>query len=241
MILIKNNPELFSLALQLITDPTKRTQVLEAWGDYLSNIKCFEDAATTYLCCSSLEKALKAYRASNNWSGVLTIAGLMKLQKEDIMQMAHELCEELQTIGKPSEAAKIAFDYCNDVKNGINLLISAREWEEALRIALMHRQEDLISDVKIGAGECATVLLVEYEEGLEKIGKYLARYLAVRQRRLLFSAKLQVDDRSINELDDDTVSEASSNLSGMSAYTTGYELYVFFLCFCLFSSLNYCK
>ncbi|KAK9064148.1 hypothetical protein SSX86_018020 [Deinandra increscens subsp. villosa] len=219
--LIKNNPQLFSIALQLITDPTKKKQVLEAWGDQLSNTKCFEDAATTYLCCNNLEKALKSYRSSNNWGGVLSVAGLMKLQKEEIMQMAHELCEELQTIGKPSEAAKIAFDYCNDIKNGINLLISAREWEEALRIGLMHGIEDLLSDVKIGAVECGTSLIVEYEEGLEKIGKYLARYLAVRQRRLLLAAKLQADERSINELDDDAVSEASSSFSGMSAYTTG--------------------
>ncbi|KAI3731084.1 hypothetical protein L1987_62267 [Smallanthus sonchifolius] len=219
--LIKNNPQLFSIALELITDPTKKKQVFEAWGDHLSNIKCFEDAATTYLCCNNLEKALKSYRSSNNWGGVLTVAGLMKLSKEEIMQMAHELCEELQTIGKPSEAAKIAFDYCKDIKNGINLLISAREWEEALRIGLMHGNEDLISDVKTGAVECGASLIVEYEEGLEKIGKYLARYLAVRQRRLLLAAKLQAGERSINELDDDAVSEASSSFSGMSAYTTG--------------------
>ncbi|PWA76174.1 IKI3-like protein [Artemisia annua] len=219
--LMKNNPQLFPLGLQLLTDPIRRRQVCEAWGDHLSHIKCFEDAATTYLCCSSLEKALKAYRSSNNWGGVLTVAGLIKLGKEEIMQLAHDLCEELQTIGKPSEAAKIALDYCGDVKNGITLLITAREWEEALRIALMHRNEDLISDVKIGAGECATIMITEYEEGLEKIGKYLTRYLAVRQRRLLLAAKLQADERSINELDDDTVSEASSSFSGMSAYTTG--------------------
>ncbi|KAL8218167.1 hypothetical protein R6Q57_021540 [Mikania cordata] len=219
--LIISNPQLFSLALQLLTDPTKTKLVLEAWGDHLSNIKCFEDAATTYLCCNNLEKALKSYRSSNNWGGVLTVAGLMKLQKEDVMQMAHELCEELQTIGKPSEAAKIAFDYCNDIKNGINLLVTAREWEEALRIVLMHRNENLVLDVKIAAIECGNSLIVEYEEGLEKIGKYLARYLAVRQRRLLLAAKLQADERSINELDDDTVSEASSSFSGMSAYSTG--------------------
>lgn len=238
--LIKNNPELFSLALQLVNDPIRKKQVLEAWGDHLSNRKSFEDAATTYLCCSSLEKALKAYRSSNNWSGVLTVADLMNLQKEEIMQMAHELCEELQTIGKPSEAAKIAFDYCGDVKNGINLLISAREWEEALRVSFLHRREDLISDVKIGAVECGIVMIGEYEEGLEKVGKYLARYLAVRQRRLVMAAKLQTDEKSINELDDDAVSEASSSFSGMSAYTTGYDYelcgYIFV---CLFSLLNY--
>jgi elongator complex protein 1 len=70
--------------------------------------------------------------------------------------------------------------------------------------------------------DCARTLISEYKEGLEKVGKYLARYLAVRQRRLLLAAKLQSEERSMNDLDDDTVSEASSNFSGMSAYTTGY-------------------
>ncbi|XP_059666220.1 elongator complex protein 1 [Cornus florida] len=220
MNLMKNNPELFPLGLQLITDPAKKRQVLEAWGDHLSNIKCFEDAATTYICCSSLEKALKAYRACGNWREVLTVAGLIKLGKDEILQLAHELCEELQAIGKPGEAAKIALEYCRDVNNGINLLVSARDWEEALRIAFLHRRDDLISEVKNASIECAGTLIGEYEEGLEKVGKYLARYLAVRQRRLLLAAKLQSDER-INELDDDTASETSSSFSGMSAYTTG--------------------
>ncbi|GMP22931.1 hypothetical protein CsSME_00000724 [Camellia sinensis var. sinensis] len=221
MNLMKNNPELFPLGLQLITDLAKRGQVLEAWGDHLSNIKCFEDAAATYLCCTSLEKALKAYRACGNWSGVLTVAGLVRLGKGEVMQLAHELCEELQALGKPGEAAKIALEYCGDVNGGINLLVSARDWEEALRIAFMHRRDDLISEVKNASLECANILIGEYEEGLEKVGKYLARYLAVRQRRLLLAAKLQSEERSMNEFDDDTASETSSSFSGMSAYTKG--------------------
>ncbi|XP_038688914.1 elongator complex protein 1 isoform X2 [Tripterygium wilfordii] len=221
MNLIKKNPQLFPLGLQLLTDPVKRTQILEAWGDNLSDEKCFEDAATTYLCCSCLEKALKAYRACGNWSQVLTVAGLLKLGKDEIMQLAHELCEELQALGKPGEAAKIALEYCGDVNRGISLLISARDWEEALRVALLHRREELISEVKIASLECASLLIGESEEGLEKVGKYLARYLAVRQRRLLLAAKLQDEERSLNDLDDDTASETSSNFSGMSAYTTG--------------------
>ncbi|KAJ4830409.1 putative elongator complex protein 1 [Turnera subulata] len=221
MSLLNKNPQLFPLALQLISDPAKRVQILEAWGDYLSDEKCFEEAATTYLCCSSLEKALKAYRDCGNWSGVLTVAGLLKLGKDKVMQLAQELCEELQALGRPGDAAKIALEYCQDVKNGISLLISAREWEEALRVAFMHMQEDLISEVKSASLECASTLISEYEEGLEKVGKYLTRFLAVRQRRLLLAAKLQSEERSINDLDDDTVSETSSNISGMSAYTTG--------------------
>ncbi|KAM1470769.1 hypothetical protein ACFX1Q_041259 [Malus domestica] len=219
--LMKKNPHLFPLGLQLIADPAKKKQVLEAWGDHLSGEKCFDDAAATYLCCSSLEKALKSYHACGNWSKVLTVAGLLKLGEDEIMQMAHELCEELQALGKPREAAKIALEYCGDINNGTNLLISARDWEEALRVAFMHNRQDLVSDVKNASLECASLLVGEYEEGLEKVGKYLARYLALRQRRLLLAAKIQSEERSMIDLDDDTASEASSNFSGMSAYTTG--------------------
>ncbi|KAJ6690311.1 hypothetical protein OIU85_006567 [Salix viminalis] len=221
MNLMNKNPQLFPLGLQLITDPAKKMLVLEAWGDHLSDKKCFEDAATTYLCCSSLKNALKAYRDCGNWSGVLSVSGLLKMEKNEIMQLAHDLCEELQALGKPREAAKIALEYLGDVNSGINLLISGRDWEEALRVAFMQSQENLVLTVKNAALDCASTLIGEYKEGLEKVGKYLARYLAVRQRRLLLAAKLQSEERSINDLDDDTVSEASSNFSGMSAYTTG--------------------
>ncbi|XP_027365775.1 elongator complex protein 1 isoform X2 [Abrus precatorius] len=221
MTLVKKNPQLFPLALQIFTDPTKRMPFLEAWGDYLSDEKCFEDAATMYLSCFNLDKALKSYRAFNCWSGVLTVAGFLNLGKDEILLLASELCEELQVLGKPGEAAKIALEYCRDVNTGVNLLISARDWEEALRVVFMHRREDLITAVKNASLECATTLSSEYEEGLEKVGKYLARYLAVRQRRLLLAAKLQSEERAASDLDDDTASEASSNFSGMSAYTTG--------------------
>lgn len=236
MNLMKKYPQLFPLGLQLITDPAKRKQVLEALADHLSDEKCFEDAATTYLCCSSLEKAMKAYRACGNWSGVLTVAGFLKLGKDEVLKLATELCEELQTLGKAAEAAKIALDYCGDVNTAINLLVTARDWEEALRVAFMHRRENLITEIKNASLECASTLIGEYKEGVEKVGKYLTRYLAVRQRRLLLAAKLQAEDRSMNDLDDDTVSEASSTFSGMSVYTTGYIPYTLCLMISLHSS-----
>lgn len=221
MTLVKENPQLFPLAIQLFTDTTKQMPFLEAWGDHLSDEKCVEDAAALYLSCFKLDKALKSYRAINNWSGVLTVAGFLNLGKDEILHLANELCEELQALGKPGEAAKVALDYCGDVNTGVNLLISARDWEEALRVVFMHRREDLIKTVKSASLECASMLTSEYEEGLEKVGKYLARYLAVRQRRLLLAAKLQSEERAASDLDDDAASEASSNFSGMSAYTTG--------------------
>ncbi|XP_077217578.1 IKI3 family protein [Tasmannia lanceolata] len=219
--LMKNNPHLFPLGLQLFTNDGKRSQVLEAWGDHLYGEKCFEDAATTYLCCSSLQKALKAYRACGNWKGVLSVAGLLKIGKDEVLRLAGDLCEELQALGKPAEAARVALDYCGDVATGIGYLVTAREWEEALRVGFMHERKDLVYETKNAALECASTLICEYEEGLEKIGKYLARYLAVRQRRILLAAKLQLEERSINDTDDDSASETSSSFSGMSAYTKG--------------------
>lgn len=235
MTLMKENPQLFPLGLQLIADSAKRRPILEAWGDYLSDEKCFEDAATIYLSCFQLEKAMKSYRACNNWSGVLTVAGFLDMGKEEVLHLAQELCEELQALGKPGEAAKIALEYCGDVNGGLNLLVSARDWEEATRVAFMHRRQELIKVVKDASLECAGTLISDYEEGLEKVGKYLARYLAVRQRRLLLVAKIKAEEQAPSDIDDDTASEASSNLSGMSAYTTGYAYalssHVFPFCF----------
>lgn len=220
MNLLRGHPELFPIGLKLMTDSTKRGQIYEAWGDHLVDKKSFEDAAMTFLCCSNFEKALKAYRACGHWRGMLTVAGLLNLGKEDVLQLAHELSEELQALGKPGEAARVSLEYCGDTKTAVSLLVSARLWEEALRVAFISGNVDLVSEVKTASLECADVLINEYQEGLEKVGKYLTRYLAVRQRRLLLVAKIQFEDHTSN-IGDDNISETSSNFSGMSAYTTG--------------------
>lgn len=220
--LMKNNPELFPLGLQLFNNNVKRIQIMEAWGDHLQEEKHFEDAASTYICCSSFQRALKAYRACGDWKGVLTVAGFMRLKKEEVLQLANELCEEFQALGKAADAAKIALEYCQDVSRGVGYYIMAREWDEALRIGYMHKRDDLVSDVKDAALDCASAMITEYKEGSEKVSKYVARYLAVRQRRLVLAAKLQSEDSMSNGADYDTVSEVSTNLSDMSAYTTRY-------------------
>ncbi|KAM0853459.1 hypothetical protein ACQ4PT_051068 [Festuca glaucescens] len=216
--LLKSNPQLFPLGLQLFSDPDKRHQILEAWGDHLSEEKCFGEAAITYQCCLSYQKSLKAYHACGDWRGVFTVAGLLKFKKEEILQLAQDLCDEFQALGKSGDAAKIALEYCSDVDRGVGCYISAREWEEALRVAYMHGRQDLAETVRDAALECAALLISEYQEGLLKVGKYLARYVAVRQRRLSLAAKLQSEDRFM-DVEDDNISEVSSSFSEMSAYT----------------------
>lgn len=219
MKLLNDNPQLFPLGLQLFNEPDKRNQILEAWGDHLSGEKCFEDAALTYQCCSSYQKSLRAYRACGDWRGVFTVAGLLELKREEIVQLAHELCDEFQALGKPGDAARVALEYCSDAERCVSYYIMAREWEEALRVAYMLSTHDLVETVRDAASECAASLISEYQEGLLKIGKYAARYLAVRQRRLSLAAKLRSEDRFM-DVEDDSVSETSTSFSEMSAYTT---------------------
>ncbi|KAG2536665.1 hypothetical protein PVAP13_9NG211300 [Panicum virgatum] len=219
MKLLNANPQLFPLGLHLFNESDKRNEILEAWGDHLSEEKCFGDAALTYQCCSSYQKSLKAYRACGDWKGVFTVAGLLELEKEEITQLAHELCDEFQALGKRGDAARVALEYCSDAERGVSYYITAREWEEALRVAYMLSRHDLVGTVRDAALDCAASLISEYQEGLLKVGKYVSRYVAVRQRRLSLAAKLQSEDRFM-DVEDDSVSEVSTSFSEMSAYTT---------------------
>ncbi|PKA61888.1 Elongator complex protein 1 [Apostasia shenzhenica] len=219
MNLIKNNPQLFPIGLELFACNFIRNEIMEAWGDHLHDEKCFQDAAAAFLSCSSFQKALKAYHGCGDWKGMLTVGSLMGLGKDNLFQLANELSEEFQALGKPAEAAKISLEYCNDVGRGVGCYIMAREWEEALRISYLHEREDLTSNVADAASECASALMSEYRESSEKVGKYLARYLAVRQRRIILASKIHSEDNLMKDIDYDSVSEISSSLSEMSAYT----------------------
>ncbi|OEL24673.1 Elongator complex protein 1 [Dichanthelium oligosanthes] len=152
MKLLNANPQLFPLGLQLFNEPDKRNEILEAWGDHLSEEKCYGDAALTYQCCSSYEKSLKAYRACGDWKGVFTVAGLLELEKGEITQLAHELCDEFQALGKPGDAARVALEH------------------------------DLVATVRDAASECAASLISEYQEGVLKVNQGVECFGHIQQR-----------------------------------------------------------
>lgn len=164
---------------------------------------------------------MDSYRSGGLWRGVMTIAGQLNLSQGEWSSLASDLGEELQAMGRPAEAACVALEYTHDVDSGVRLLLEAREWMEAVRVASLYCRYDLVpSLIEPAAVECANALIEEFTEGLQKVRKYLVRYQTVRQRRLSLAAKLKAEEDG-EWPDDDTVSEASSNLSSMSAYTHG--------------------
>lgn len=218
--LMKDHPELFPLGKHIFNKGPERMAVLEAWGDHLLTQKRFEDAAAAFFCCSQLQKTMGAYRAGGLWQGVLVVAGMLGLPQEDVTRLAHDLREELQALGRPGDAAKVALEYCKDVEDAVLLFVEAREWSEAVRVAYSHGKMEQVKDqIQSAALECANSYMLEFEEGIEKVGKYLARYLAVRQRRMLLEIKLKMDNSE--DVEDDAASDISSHVSGMSAYSAG--------------------
>lgn len=217
--LIRDHPNLFPIGKQLFKAEPERMAVLEAWGDYLLAEERFEDAAAAFSSCSQLHKALGAYRAGGLWQCVLVVAGVLGYAQEEVLRLAHELCEELQALGRPGDAARIALEHCKDPEDAVRLYIEAREWMEAVRVAYMCEEANLLDQIQSAALECASSFTTDFQEGLEKVGKYLARYLAVKQRRLLLEMKLKMG--SPEDVEDDAASDVSSHVSGMSVYTTG--------------------
>lgn len=226
--LVSKNPKLFPLALQIV-EQDHRKEVLAAWGDHLLAEENFIDAAAAFSAAGRPERVLAAYRAGGHWEGVLSVVGHLQLTKGARQQLAHEVCEELQLMGRPGEAAIVAREYLHDVDLSVMLLVDARDWKEAVRLSILHDRVDLLAKVETAALESANWHVTELEEGVEKIGKYYTRYLAVRQRRLALQARLK-EQQSENDVNDatsdvnDAASDTSSSISGitgMSIYTQG--------------------
>ncbi|KAJ7557183.1 hypothetical protein O6H91_05G115300 [Diphasiastrum complanatum] len=220
--LIKENPDLYLVGLGIFKQQRQRFVLLEAWGGYLLGEGKFEDAAAAFCACSQFQNALGAYRSGGLWRNAMIVAGRLSLTDKEVGKLAAEIREELQAMGKPAEAAEIAIEYCKDANGAIDLLIEARNWIEAVRLAYLYGRSELLdSKVKPAAIECAQASIVEFEEGLEKVGRYYTRHVAVHQRRLALTAKLKEEGQVKDLTDDDAASEISSNLSDMSVYTRG--------------------
>ncbi|DBA88250.1 hypothetical protein WJX77_011440 [Trebouxia sp. C0004] len=216
--------------LHLVGDRAEdRKAVLGVYGEVLSQRNMQEDSALAFTAAQDLPRALQAYKVAGHWQMALTLAGRLGWQEAQVKRLAAELVDGLSSLGNLAGAAAVAVHYLADLDNGVTLLTQAREWREALRLAYKHGRDDLVDTVIAPASaEAAASTVSDVREERERVSKYLTRLKEVRHKRSAMQAALAADDEEAQPSGrdfDDTASEASSAVSGMSAYqgstTTG--------------------
>lgn len=178
-----------------------------------------------FLAGGHLERALAAYRHGGAWRAMFCVAGRLGYDVSATRALAREVAEELQALGRPSDAGHVALEYLSDVDSGVRLLTEAGAWSEAVRIAYSKERGELVNDVILGAAvTSARGHVADLQEGQEKVGKYLARFQAVRQRRLQLATRVGPTGAA-DVMDEDGASVASTAtstaMSGFSAYSHG--------------------
>lgn len=220
-------------ALELYGAPGKdarRRQVLDAYGAHLEGRLMMVDAAMAFMAAGSLPAALRCYVAAGVWQMAMVTAGKLGYDAAALRTLAKDVIAQLLQLGQLEAAGQVSLQYLQDADNGVAYLSGAGEWQEALRCAHMCGRPDLVPTViEPAVAEQSASLLEDVRGNRERIAKYIARWKEVRRRRQELAAALaqaEVDEgafsRAVDPVDrEDAQSEAFSNVTGLSIYTTG--------------------
>ncbi|KAL4852847.1 Elongator complex protein 1 [Chlorella vulgaris] len=221
--------DLLRLLLKLQAGNRERTrQVHAAYAEALEAKNLQEDAGLAYIAAGQLDDAVRAYRAAGQWRMCFALAAKAGWSAEQQRKLAAGLADELAAIGRAADAAELTLQYLQNVDTAVLVLAHGKEWREALRVAYGNGRQDLVDTlVAPQAAREAAAMLEDVGENIERVRKYGARLLQLRQRRSDLEAALAVAGAESGlasrqqQLDpfDDTASVADSMVSGLSMYT----------------------
>ncbi|KAE9323455.1 hypothetical protein PR003_g16975 [Phytophthora rubi] len=199
--------ELYDQALQLFPHaPVKRStsqsdrafrhQILRLKGGFLEVEKKFEAAAYVYLSASDKEKARRAFIAANKWQMALALSARDQQTPEKLRSEAYTIAQELLNKHQQQQGgsvddilavARIYVEYCNDVDEAVALLVTHQQWAEALRIAYLHKRNDLVeSDIETGVLQRSDDVQEELTRKEKQYTKHWKRLTTIREQKRLF-------------------------------------------------------
>ncbi|EIE25950.1 IKI3-domain-containing protein [Coccomyxa subellipsoidea C-169] len=198
----------------------RRAQVLEAYGEALAARNLTEDAALAFLAAGCLEQALARYKVAGQWCMAFG-AGRLGWAAKQVQALAAELVEGLSGMGRPAEAATVAATHLHDIESAVHLFSQAHEWRQASYTAYQEGREDLIETVIApAAADAAATLLSRALDDRKRTCKYLGRLKELREKRAAMEAALAAqEDGDADGAAADDMSDVSSVVSGLSAYT----------------------
>lgn len=209
---------LYDQALRLFPASLKEFQarILGLKAKYLEKQKRFEDAAYVYISISAWSEACDAFMAARNWQMGLSLACKAKKTSQEVQALAYQVAEELLShtngLVEVFAVARIYVEYCNDIDEAVALLVANKQWDESLRIAYLHKREDLIeSDIECGVLQLYEDLVDELKAKEASYAKNWKRLNVIREQKRLF--KLHGIDGSRWQQDGDR-DDADSVYSG---------------------------
>mmetsp|Transcript_12116 Transcript_12116/g.18403 ORF Transcript_12116/g.18403 Transcript_12116/m.18403 type:complete len:1023 (+) Transcript_12116:1313-4381(+) len=219
---------LHKLGLELfINYPEWHGQIMISLGENLLNEQKADLALSIFLAAKPrhFEGAKKAARACGDWKTFFTC---MVEEPDSSPQKIHDIAvmvaDEVSTgrgglqgrRDRKLAAARILIDYCQDIGGAIDMLVSAEQWFEARRLAILHEHSDLEKMIIDAAVNYIESILPNFEQYAEKFEKTNLRYSEVVWIRR--QAKRDGEDPIVDDGNDETGSlfSLASNASNTS-------------------------
>ncbi|KAI6655213.1 Elongator complex protein 1 [Oopsacas minuta] len=182
-----NKHELYSKALEQI--PTGDGELIQrvslAYGNWLCSKEKYPEAGLVFIQIGELALALKAYRKSDNYHRVLSLALQLNLPKDSFHKIVYELVSKLKSINEIMTTSQILCEYTQDYEDAIFLLIENNIFNEAYRLIYKYLRIDLLeTHFKPKLTETAQNMLSMLIESRTIVEKYVSRLEIVLTNKL---------------------------------------------------------
>lgn len=160
-------------------------------GEHLEASNQHEAAAYVYLSEAAYPQAQRAFLAAGQWQMGLSLALKAKQSASEVQSLAYHVAQKLLGHEDDEEAvmaaARIYVEYCSDIDEAVALLVANKLYDEALRLAYLHKREDLVeSDVETGVLQAFDIILDEIASNSAAYVSHWTRLTAIREQKRLF-------------------------------------------------------
>uniref|UniRef100_H2ZRP6 Elongator complex protein 1 n=1 Tax=Latimeria chalumnae TaxID=7897 RepID=H2ZRP6_LATCH len=237
--LSKCGPECFAELLNLVKDQRLYNEALQlypansqeckeisrAYGEYLSQKQCHEQAGLIFARCGEHGKALDAFVGSSSWQQALCMAVQLQYTEDKLASLARTMSGKLGDQRRYSEAAVLLEQYAQDYEEAITLLLEGGAWEDALRLIYKYNRLDILeTNLKPALLEDAAqnnhMLFLESQK--TTFLRHKTRLAVVRELKEKVQQEL-LDEEAPDGPEADLFSEASSVVTGSAVSSTKYS------------------
>lgn len=160
-------------------------------GEHLEATNQHQAAAYVYLSETAYPQAQTAFLAAGQWQMGLSLALKAKQSPADVQRLAYGVAATLLSHKDVAEdvlpVARIYVEYCKDIDEAVALLVANKLYDEALRIAYLHKREDLIeSDIESGVLQAFDAVLDEIATNSAAYLGHWKRLTVIREQKRLF-------------------------------------------------------